>query len=171
MGQRRRGRASAGSPSHQRPRRSRCRSPRPQIPKTRGNIDHLVIAPSGIWIVDAKNYTGKVKLHDRGGWFSSDLRLHVNIRDQSKLVDGLSWQIDAVRTVLSPIGFGEAPLHPALCFISSDLGLFAKPFTLKGVLVTWGAQLVDTIREPGPFDVATIDRLARELSSKLPASR
>jgi hypothetical protein len=61
-----------------------------KVPNTRGNIDHLVIAPSGIWIVDAKNYNGKVEVRDCGGWFSTDLRLHVNNRDQTKLVDGLT---------------------------------------------------------------------------------
>jgi hypothetical protein len=142
-----------------------------QVPKTRGNIDHLVIAPSGIWIVDAKNYKGKVELRDCGGWFSTDLRLYVNNRDQTKLVDGLTWQIDAVRTALSPIGFGEAPLHPTLCFTNSEWGLFAKPIRMKDVLVTWAGKLVDAIREPGPLDAAAIDLLAREFSSKLPASR
>lgn len=141
------------------------------VPQTRGNIDHLVIATSGIWIVDAKNYKGKVEMRDRGGWFSKDRRLYVNNRDQTKLIDGLSWQIDAVRKVLSPIGFGDGPMHPSLCFTSSEWGLFAKPIRLKGVLVTWAGKLVDAIREPGSFDAATIDLLARELSSKLPASR
>ena len=45
-----------------------------RFPKNkRGNIDHLVIAPSGVWIIDGKNYTGKVErrhsrwpLHRRG---------------------------------------------------------------------------------------------------------
>lgn len=39
-----------------------------KVPKTRGNIDHLVVAPTGIWIVDAKNYSGKVECRDVGGW-------------------------------------------------------------------------------------------------------
>ena len=26
-----------------------------EVPNTRGNIDHLVVAPSGIWIIHAKN--------------------------------------------------------------------------------------------------------------------
>src|SRR4051794_27144222 len=29
-----------------------------KVPNTRGNIDHLAIAPSGIWLIDAKTYRG-----------------------------------------------------------------------------------------------------------------
>jgi hypothetical protein len=142
-----------------------------KVPKTRGNIDHLVVSSSGIWIIDAKNYAGKVEQRDVGGWFSTDLRLYVGNRNQTRLVDGLAWQVEAVRAVLAPIGFGEAPVHPSLCFISSEWGWFAKPIRMNGVLVTWAGKLVEVIREPGPLDATTIDLLARELSNRLPASR
>jgi hypothetical protein len=46
-----------------------------KVPGTRGNIDHLAIAPSGVWIIDAKKYQGKVEQRDVGGWFKTDLRL------------------------------------------------------------------------------------------------
>ncbi len=32
-----------------------------RVPRTRGNIDHLVIASSGVWVIDAKNYSGLVQ--------------------------------------------------------------------------------------------------------------
>ena len=31
------------------------------VPKTRGNIDHVAIASSGVWVIDAKRYSGKVE--------------------------------------------------------------------------------------------------------------
>lgn len=52
-----------------------------KVPGTRGNIDHIAIAAcSGVWIIDAKRYKGKVEKRDKGGWFSSDLRLYVGGR-------------------------------------------------------------------------------------------
>jgi hypothetical protein len=37
------------------------------IAGTRGtNIDHLFIAPTGVWVVDAKAYAGKVEKRDAG---------------------------------------------------------------------------------------------------------
>lgn len=46
-----------------------------KVPGTRGNIDHLAIASSGVWVIDAKRYQGKVEQRDVGGWFKPDLRL------------------------------------------------------------------------------------------------
>ena len=39
-----------------------------KVPKTRGNIDHLVVASNGVWIIDAKNYRGVIQKRDVGGW-------------------------------------------------------------------------------------------------------
>jgi hypothetical protein len=39
-----------------------------KVPRTRGNIDHLAIAGSGVWVIDAKNYTGLVQRRDKGGF-------------------------------------------------------------------------------------------------------
>jgi hypothetical protein len=142
-----------------------------RVPGTKGNIDHIVIAPSGIWIIDAKNYIGKVERRDVGGWLHTDVRLFVNNRDRTKLVDGLGWQVDAVRRVVEPIGFGQVPIRPALCFTDAEWGLFSKPIQMNGALISWAKALISEIRVEGPFDPTTIDLLARELSSKLPASR
>ena len=141
-----------------------------KVPKTKGNIDHLVIAPSGIWIVDAKNYTGKVERRHVGGLFTGEDRLYVNGRNQTKLVEGLDWQRDAVATVLEPIGFGAVPIHRALCFTNSSWGLRFRAIRIDGAVVTWATDLIKQIREPGPVEPEVIALLARELSSKLPAS-
>ena len=36
------------------------------IPGTRTNVDHLFIAPTGIWVVDAKAYKGKLEMREKG---------------------------------------------------------------------------------------------------------
>ena len=48
-----------------------------KIPGSRANIDHLVVAASGVWVIDAKKYQGRVKRVDKGGLFLTDLRLYV----------------------------------------------------------------------------------------------
>lgn len=40
-----------------------------RIPPTRANIDHIVIAPTGVYVIDAKNYTGRAQLSIKGGIF------------------------------------------------------------------------------------------------------
>lgn len=34
--------------------------------RRRGNIDHLAVAPCGVFVIDAKRYSGKVRLADGG---------------------------------------------------------------------------------------------------------
>jgi hypothetical protein len=141
-----------------------------RVPRTKGNIDHVAVAPSGIWIIDAKNYTGKVERRDVGGWLRTDVRLFVNNRDRTNLVEGLGWQVAAVRSIVESIGFGHVAIRPALCFTDAEWGLFSKPIQMDGAAIAWAKALVALIRADGPLDSGTIDLLARELSSKLPAS-
>ncbi|MDQ6613442.1 MAG: NERD domain-containing protein, partial [Actinomycetota bacterium] len=56
---------------------------------TRGNIDHLAIASSGLRVIDAKNYAGMVEHRDVGGWLRSDRRIHVGGRDRTKITGGM----------------------------------------------------------------------------------
>ncbi len=39
-----------------------------RVPGTRGNIDHIVVAPAGVFVVNAKRYQGKIEIRNRG-WF------------------------------------------------------------------------------------------------------
>ncbi len=57
-----------------------------RMPRSRANIDHIVVAPHGVFVIDAKNYKGRVERRDRGGLFSTDYRLYVGGRDKTQLV-------------------------------------------------------------------------------------
>lgn len=139
-----------------------------KVPKTRGNIDHIAVAPSGVWIIDAKKYTGKVEKRDVGGFFKTDLRLYVGGRDRSKSVEGLQWQVDAVRSVLEDEAI---PVYPSLSFVGAEWPMFfAKPFQLKGVWISWPAKLAELVLDDGPLSIDEVDRIARLLSHRLPAN-
>lgn len=137
-----------------------------RVPRTKGNIDHIAVAASGVWVIDAKHYTGRVEHRDRGGWFRTDWRLYVDGRDKTKLVDALDWQIAAVEKVLSG---QEVPIHAALCFVGADWGLFSKPFQQAGVWVAWVAKLAEMILEPGPLGEDEVQAIATRLARALPA--
>lgn len=136
-----------------------------KVPRTRGNIDHLAIAPSGIWVIDAKNYQGKVER--RGlGWSNVDNRLYVAGRNRTRLVEGLAWQIDAVRAAL---GDEHAPIHAALCFTDATWKWSAKPFRIGNVWVTWADALAELIGMPGPLVPEDVIRIATKLGVTLPS--
>jgi len=135
-------------------------------PGTTANIDHLAIAPTGVWVVDAKRYTGQVAKKDVGRWLSSDVRLFVGRRDCTKLVTGMAKQVDAVRTALGADD-ADIPVRPVLCFVDAEWGWFASPFELDGVLVTWPRALRELLVRPGPHAPATVVRIAAQLDERL----
>jgi hypothetical protein len=136
-----------------------------KVPKTRGNIDHIAIAASGVWVIDAKTYKGLVERRDKGGWFKTDYRLYVDGRDRTKLAHGLTWQIEAVRNELAG---ADVPVNAALCFIDAEWKLFPKPFQLHGAWVTWGKKLAEMIAAPGPLTDDDVMHVADRLATALP---
>jgi hypothetical protein len=138
-----------------------------KVPGTRGNIDHLAIAPSGVWVIDAKNYKGRVERRDVGGWFKVDYRLYVDGRDRTRLAEGLDWQVNAVKAVIGDV---DAPIYAAVCFTDSRWKLFAEPFQIKKVWVSWANALAEMIAAPGPLDQGDITRIATQLGGALRAA-
>jgi hypothetical protein len=136
-----------------------------KVPRTRGNVDHLAIAASGVWVIDAKHYAGLVERRDKGGWFTTDYHLYVGGRDRTKIVEGLGWQVEAVRAAL---GRADVPVHAALCFIEAEWKLFAKPFQHDGVWVVWAAKLAEMIGAPGPLTLIDVTNVADRLAMALP---
>ena len=102
---------------------------------TSGNIDHIVISPAGVFVVDAKRYEGLIRIRDRGGFFSRDDRLYVGSRDCSKLADNMGWQVSAVRNALmvADIDSSSVPVTPVLCFVDGEWPLIRPPESYKGV--------------------------------------
>ena len=105
-----------------------------RIPGSRANIDHIVIGPAGVFVVDAKNYHGLIKIRDRGGFFRADLRLTIDGRDQSKLADSVLWQADVVVSTLQDAGIdGSVVVTPVLCFLNVEWPLLSPPSKFRGV--------------------------------------
>src|ERR1700693_3647085 len=72
-----------------------------KVPGTRGNIDHLVVCPAGVFVVDSKRYQGQVHTKEMGGLLSgSDLRLMVGRRDCTRRAAAMEWQVAAVQGAL-----------------------------------------------------------------------
>ncbi len=142
-----------------------------QVPGARGKAHHIVIAPTGIWLIDAKHFTGRVRRRNVGGWISSGERLFVGNHNRTKLIDAMSWQVVAVRAQLDPVGHGEVAVRPVMCLTNAQWGRFARPFHVDGVLVAWPGALVTAIATDDRvrmLDAATVEVLAHHLGSSLP---
>lgn len=139
-------------------------------PGTKANIDHLAVAASGVWVIDAKLYKGRVERREVGGWLSKDLRLFVGGRDRTKLLEGLDKQRAAVRVVLDSAGAPDVPVHTALCFVDGDWPFLAKPFALKDHFITWPKALYQRITADGPVGHEQGRSVLAELERCLPSA-
>ena len=140
-----------------------------RVPGSRANIDHVVVCPSGVFVVDAKLYAGEVHVKDVGGLFSGrDPRLFVGRRDCTDLVVGMAWQVAATNTAL---GGAEIPVSPVLCFIDAEWPLFGGPREFMGVLIDGERSLKRRVARPGELDREEIRETAMVLAQGLPAHR
>ena len=136
-----------------------------KIPRSSANIDHLAIAATGVWIIDAKKYKGRLQRRDKGGWRKIDYHVYVNGRDQTKLAGGLHKQAVVVRTALGDL---DVPVHSVLCFIDAEWDFFLKPFQVEGVWVTYGKHLAEMIGAAGPLSNDEVLNVANVLAAALP---
>ncbi len=141
-----------------------------QAPGARGVIDHIVLAPSGVWLI-AVTARGKVEHRQVGTRRTPEFRLYVNGADQNERVADFAWQVNALRAVLDPIHLGESPIHPTVVPAAEDQGRFAKPFDIDGVRVMWGKHLTEAIARSGPLDEAALRAITIQFNLKLPTRR
>jgi Nuclease-related domain len=139
-----------------------------KIPGSRANIDHLVIAPGGVFVIDAKHYSGKVEKRNLGNIFRSDIRLYVGRRECTKLLHGSEDQAEIVRDALLPLGFTNIPVRPVLCFVGAEWGLFPSAFKLGSVLVTFPKFLYELIAKSAEVETEAIQETAKHLVAALP---
>lgn len=142
-----------------------------QVPKTRGNIDHIVIGPAGVFVVDAKHYRGLIQVRDIGGLFKVDERLFVGQRDCSQLADNMGWQVRAVQDVLdrTPVDCGGVTVAPVLCFIDGEWPLLGAPNRYKGVHLEGPRSLKRLVTRTYLVGQTVIDELTGLLAKALPA--
>jgi hypothetical protein len=131
-----------------------------RLPRSRANIDHIVVTRTGVWVVDAKRYKNKrPELRVEGGILRPRTeRLLVGGRDNTKLVDGVLKQMQFVQDVV-----GRVSVTGVLCFVEADWPLIGGSFTTRGVHVVWPKRLAKLLAESGDgiVDVrATRDFLA-----------
>jgi hypothetical protein len=135
-----------------------------RMPDGYGNIDHLAVAPRGVYVIDAKAIKGKVRIRPGRPGGS---RLQVNGRTRNTLVLGLARQVDAVRAELDTLGYDDVSLTGVLCFTEADFPLLRR-MQIDGHLLRHPRALARELSASGPLTAQAIDALARGLGARLP---
>jgi hypothetical protein len=142
-----------------------------RIPRSRANIDHIAIGPSGVFVIDAKKHKGGPALRVEGGFFRPRTeKLIVGTRDGTKLVAGVQNQVTQVEDALDSAGFGDVPVRGMLCFVEADWPLFGGDFVVKGVYVLWPAKATSHVSRPGNLTPDGVGRIYRALAHAFPVA-
>lgn len=137
-----------------------------RMPRGHGNIDHLAVTPTGVFVIDAKRYRGRVGV---GRGFQGE-KLFVNGRDRTKVVDGLDRQVTVVRAALSDLGQDEVVVRGVLCFVKRNFAPGEGKQTVRGHLLLRPRALARRLRAEGPLDPDVIEAIARALAEVLPSA-
>jgi hypothetical protein len=144
-----------------------------RVPRSKANIDHVVIASGGVFVIDAKRYTGRVEIRGSGSIFRPGPNLlYVGGRNKTTLVEAMAKQVEVVRTQVEDVapvpGDSDVPLiRPALCFVDAEWSLFAKPMKLQGVHISGPKALARWIQEPGSLTTEQVLALGSRLAERL----
>lgn len=141
-----------------------------RVPRSSANIDHIAIAPSGIYVIDAKHWeAGRVEKRGSGTIFKpGPAQLYVGGRNCTPLVAKMAAQVGVVMEALD--GLPEAagvPIRPMLTFVNAEWGLFASPIDIAGVLVMWPKAMAKHVAQPGSLPPEAVQRIAQHLAGKL----
>lgn len=105
--------------------------------QSEANLDHVVIGPGGLFLVDAKNRAGRVSEWE-GGLFQhltrDGVRQSVSLAAELKKVHGMA----AYMAVES-----DRPVTPVLCLAGSQEAEFGEPQMVQGVWVVPMSKVVD----------------------------
>jgi hypothetical protein len=138
-----------------------------RIPGSKANIDHVAVGPAGVFVIDAKKYTGGVERRNVGGWLRADERLYVGGRDRSKVIDGVLWQTEVVQACLATAQ-GTISVYGVVCFVGAEWPLvFRRPVRMRGVTALWPMALGELVGKAGPLDGTAIDQTTELLAAIL----
>ena len=141
-----------------------------QMAGTRANIDPLAIAPSGVLVIDAKRYKGKIEV--RKPIFGKE-KLVIAGRDKSKLVEGLRRQVDAVRSGLALVE-ADVAVGGCFCFVNPDgqaggSGIpLLRTLSVDGFPLYYPRRLSKRLDRPGPLSPEQASVLAEALVELFP---
>jgi hypothetical protein len=141
-----------------------------RMPGSRANIDHIAVAPSGVFVIDAKRYKGKIEVRKP---IFGDAALVINGRRKTKLVEGLKRQVEVVRERLEIIE-QDIPVRGCLCFLNpvgqaggSGLPLL-RTLSIEGFPLYYPRRLSKRLNRSGPLDAEQIAVLAEALVELFP---
>jgi hypothetical protein len=133
-----------------------------RIPGSRANIDHIVIGPPGVYVVETKSFAGRLKI--RGN------EVFVASRRKTGMLEEARREALAVQVALAPeLEALGIPVVPVICVHRASLPWFGAQ--AGGVRIVSGKDLVKRLRNADlRLEPEAVQRLAAATASRLRAA-
>jgi hypothetical protein len=132
-------------------------------PGTRANIDHIAVAPSGVWVIDTKRYKGRIQVAKP---LFGPAILKIAGRDQTGLVGALMRQVELVTPAVAGV-LSDVPVRGAFCFVEGDLPLIGTP-SINDILLLHRRSLAKKLNADGQLTVEQIAAITAALAGRFP---
>jgi Nuclease-related domain len=134
------------------------------------NVDHIVVSPAGVFVIDTKYFAGLVRIVTRTLHGRTDYGLLVGGRDRSHAVENVACVCIDVQRVLESVGheLDYVPIEPVLCFIDADRLSFRTPTAFRGVTLVGTNSVKRLITRSQLLSAGEIERVSRILSIAFP---
>lgn len=114
------------------------------------NVDHVVVGPPGVFVIDSKNWSGVVAVKDQ--------MLRQNGRSREKAVVGAAEAASAMSAMVQVVGPDH--VYPVICIV----GERAVTGRARDVLICSTANVLDLLlSRPRQLDAATVRQVCLEL--------
>jgi hypothetical protein len=141
------------------------------LPGTQGNIDFVVVASSGIWVIDAKKWQGLIEMKPTSR-LAATMDLFVDKVKKTPEIDRIYNLVIPIRQLVTD---RSVPIEPALVFMEgnwstrSSLHLQLKgPYREGKVWIGGATTVTNKIKEPGALSADHVARLGKHLDQALP---
>ena len=137
------------------------------------NIDHVVVASTGVWIIDSKKWTGEIRYRSPG-FPSTDPRKCLTVDGMDRTSD-IAKIYRLVIPVAQVIGDTKVLVHPVLAFVEATWGVkeglhFKRgkgPYEHEGVLISGGHSFIKLVNATGPLTPYAVESLWRRLDAAM----
>ena len=139
------------------------------IPRSQANIDHILVTPAGVFVIDAKNYTGLVRIEEGALLdFNAVPTLYIGNRKQTKLVLGVKKQVSHLESALGRVKL-NVPVRGMLAFYKADFPWLFKPVEVDGVLIN-GKGIEETVLNRQNSKVVDVAQVTEVLLRAFPSN-
>lgn len=135
-----------------------------------GVIAEMAIGPSGIYVIDIKQYEpGAAERGEASRLKRRTPRFFVSDGERTELVLNMAWRMDVVRRALRGLPEAQgAPGQPIIAVIDAKWALMHSTVEIDGILLARPEKIAKIVSQPGKLSRSAVERIAERLDAQLP---